>query len=135
LRRGSASGHRYTVTNAQDAPLVFTASYETPLGAAEALEVVATYARDRLARIQDRSGSAIHVRLGSQAGLKSLSNLPVKLDAVVVVEDGRPTAVEVTVTSDEGPLRRSAALTAAYADLADDTAARLQRRSAGTALF
>jgi hypothetical protein len=133
LRRTGFTGHRESVTNHEDAPLRFSASYETPLDPIQALDVVAAYAHDRRAHVFNRTDRVIQVQLGSGAYTTALpSSLPMNLDVVVTLEDGHPTLVDVTMASDEGPLRRSAGLTAAYADLAEDTVARLQRRSRGT---
>jgi hypothetical protein len=125
--------HRCSVSHPEDEPLIFRASYETPLGPVEALDVVAAYAHDRRVRVFNRTDRVIQVQLGSGGYTTALpSALPITLDAVVGLEGGHPTLVEVTLTSDEGPIRRSAALTAAFADVFEDTVARLQRRSRGT---
>jgi hypothetical protein len=121
------------VANPEDEPLIFRASYQTPLDSAAALEVIASYAHDRRARVFNRTDRVIQVQLGSGGYTTAVpSALPINLDAVVGLEDGHPTLVELTLISDEGPLRRSQSLTAAYADLFEDTVARLQRRSRGT---
>ncbi|KQO10103.1 hypothetical protein ASF06_07785 [Agreia sp. Leaf244] len=121
------------MTHPEDAPLRFSASYETPLDPLEALDVVAAYAFDRRAHVFNRTDRVIQVQLGSGGYTTALpSSLPMNLDVVVTLEDGHPTLVELIMASDDGPLRRSAALSAAYADLAEDTVARLQRRSRGT---
>ncbi|CAD6007066.1 hypothetical protein [Agreia sp. COWG] len=120
------------MTNIRDGLLAFRAAYETALSPIGALDVVDAYAEARAARVFNRTDRVIQVQLGlNPYGLPGALSVPMNLDAVASVDDGHPTLVQVTITSDE-TLPRTALMGAAFADAAEDTVARLQRRSRGT---